>query len=71
MTEYEELTKEIRAHGPLTEVLEADKAKLEHIARHWSLRLETLNRFRKLTMSISAVTWGRSGKRWSASISTM
>jgi len=48
MAEYEALTKDIRARGPLTEVLEADKAKLEHIARHWSLALETLNRFRKL-----------------------
>jgi predicted nucleotidyltransferase len=48
MAEYEALTKEIRARGPMTEVLEADKAKLEHIARHWSLSLETLNRFRKL-----------------------
>lgn len=48
MAEYEALTKQIRARGPMTEVLEADKAKLEHIARHWSLSLETLNRFRKL-----------------------
>ena len=46
MAEYEALTKEIR--GPLAEVLEADRAKLEHIARHWTLPLETLNRFRKL-----------------------
>lgn len=48
MTEYEALTNDIRASGPLTEVLEADKAKLEHIAHHWSLSLETLHRFRKL-----------------------
>ena len=48
MAEYEALTKEIRGRGPLAEVLEADKAKLEHIARHWTLPLETLNRFRKL-----------------------
>lgn len=48
MAEYEALTKEIRARGPLTEVLEADKAKLEHIARNWQLSLDTLNRFRKL-----------------------
>ena len=48
MAEYETLTKQIRACGPLTEVLEADRAKLEHIARNWSLPLETLNRFRKL-----------------------
>src|SRR5437763_16888855 len=48
MAEYEALTKEIRGRGPLAEVLEADRAKLEHIARHWTLPLETLNRFRKL-----------------------
>lgn len=48
MAEYEALTKEIRARGPMTEVLEADKAKLEHIALHWRLSLETLSRFRKL-----------------------
>jgi len=48
MAEYEALTNEIRAGGPLTEVLEADKAKLEHIAQHWRLPLATLNRFRKL-----------------------
>lgn len=48
MVEYEALTKEIRVRGPLAEVLEADKAKLEHIARHWSVPLETLLRFRKL-----------------------
>ncbi len=48
MAEYEALTKEIRTRGPLTEVLEADKAKLEHIARHWAISLETLHRFRKL-----------------------
>jgi len=48
MAEYEALTQEIRARGPITEVLEADKAKLDHIARNWSLPLETLSRFRKL-----------------------
>lgn len=48
MAEYEALTKEIRARGSLTEVLEADKAKLEHIARNWGVALETLLRFRKL-----------------------
>ena len=48
MTEYEALTREIRARGPLTEVLEADKAKLEHIARNWGLSLDSLGRFRKL-----------------------
>ena len=48
MEEYEALTTEIRARGPLAEVLEADKAKLEHIARNWRLSLETLTAFRKL-----------------------
>src|ERR1041384_6121674 len=48
MAEYEALTSEIRGRGPLAEVLEADKAKLEHIAGNWTLTLETLNRFRKL-----------------------
>jgi uncharacterized protein len=48
MAEYETLTTEIRARGPLTEVLEADKAKLAHIAQHWSLAPELLARFRKL-----------------------
>ncbi|PYQ71013.1 MAG: hypothetical protein DMG04_22695 [Acidobacteria bacterium] len=48
MAEYESLTKEIRARGPMTEVLEADKAKLEHIAHNWTLPLTTLHRFRKL-----------------------
>src|SRR5215471_6865684 len=48
MAEYEAVTTEIRARGPLAEVLAADKAKLEHIARHWQLPLDTLRRFRKL-----------------------
>jgi hypothetical protein len=48
MTEYEALTKEIRARGPLSEVLEADRAKLAHISLNWSLSLATLNQFRKL-----------------------
>ena len=48
MAEYEALTKAIRARGPVAEVLEADKAKLEHIARNWSLPRETVSRFRKL-----------------------
>ncbi|MEP6475504.1 MAG: nucleotidyltransferase domain-containing protein, partial [Gemmatimonadota bacterium] len=48
MAEYERLTAEIKAAGPLTEVLEADSLKLQHIAFHWHLPLETLNRFRKL-----------------------
>jgi RNA repair pathway DNA polymerase beta family len=48
MAEYEALTGKIRERGPLTEVLEADAAKLRHIARNWGLELETLTRFRKL-----------------------
>lgn len=48
MSEYEALTDQIQAHGPIKEVLEADSLKLQHIAQHWQLQLETLNRFRKL-----------------------
>ncbi len=48
MAEYEALTKEIRARGPISEVLEADQAKLKHIALHWSVSLGALGRFRKL-----------------------
>ena len=48
MAEYESLIKEVRAAGPVTEVLEADQAKLEHIAQHWRIALPTLQRFRKL-----------------------
>src|SRR6266540_267370 len=42
MAEYEALTEKIRAHGPLTEVLQADSAKLAHLARQWGLPLATL-----------------------------
>jgi predicted nucleotidyltransferase len=48
MAEYEALTQRIRAHGPLTEVLEADGAKLRHISDHWHVEFETLKRFRTL-----------------------
>jgi predicted nucleotidyltransferase len=48
MTEYEALTEQIRARGPLTEVLEADNAKLAHISLNWALPRERLMRFRKL-----------------------
>lgn len=48
MAEYEALTATIRAAGPLAEVLEADTAKRRHLARHWQLPLETLERFRTL-----------------------
>src|SRR2546426_550851 len=48
MAEYEALTNEIRARGPLREVLEADNPKLVHIAQNWSIALERLVQFRKL-----------------------
>lgn len=48
MAEYESLTAAVKAGGPLREVLEADAAKLRHIAANWGLSLETLTRFRKL-----------------------
>src|SRR5258705_95815 len=48
MAEYEALTNEIRARGPLREVLEADNPKLLHIAQNWGIALERLVRFRKL-----------------------
>jgi predicted nucleotidyltransferase len=48
MAEYETLTRRIQERGPLREVLEADAAKLRHVARNWGLELELLKRFRKL-----------------------
>jgi hypothetical protein len=48
MGEYEALTTQIRAGGPLSEVLEADALKLQYIARNWQIPSEVLNRFRKL-----------------------
>jgi predicted nucleotidyltransferase len=48
MAEYEALTTQIRAQGPVKEVLEADAAKLRHIARNWHVSHEALVRFRKL-----------------------
>ncbi|HSB68030.1 MAG TPA: nucleotidyltransferase domain-containing protein [Candidatus Methylomirabilis sp.] len=48
MAEYEILTGQIKTQGPPTELLEADSRKLQHIAQHWRLPLETLVRFRKL-----------------------
>src|ERR1044072_712479 len=48
MAEYEALTAEVRARGPPTEVLGADRAKVAHISLNWSISLVTLNRFRKL-----------------------
>ena len=48
MAEYEALTMTIRAQGPVGEVLEADTLKLKHIATHWGIELEMLNRFRKI-----------------------
>ena len=48
MAEYETLTAQIRAAGPVNEVLEADGAKLVHIGRNWHIELETLKRFRTI-----------------------
>jgi hypothetical protein len=48
MAEYEALTGEIGARGPLREVLEADAQKLRHIAANWTIEHERLVRFRKL-----------------------
>src|SRR5687767_9225547 len=48
MAEYEALTLAIRARGPVSEVLEADTLKLKHIATHWNIDLDALNRFRKI-----------------------
>ena len=48
MAEYESLTSQISAGGPVKEVLEADPEKMVHIARHWSIDLAELQRFRKL-----------------------
>ena len=46
MAEYEALTQAIRVHGPVSEVLEADTLKLKHIASHWRIELDVLNRQR-------------------------
>ncbi|HJU69859.1 MAG TPA: nucleotidyltransferase domain-containing protein [Gemmatimonadaceae bacterium] len=51
MEEYETLTRTISTQGPLTEVLEADRAKLLHIAAHWRVPHDTLVRFRRLHQS--------------------
>jgi hypothetical protein len=48
MAEYESLTAQISAAGPVKEVLEADGAKLVHIGRNWHIELDTLKRFRTL-----------------------
>ena len=48
MDAYESLTKAIKVRGPINEVLEADAAKLRHIATNWRLPLDTLVDFRKL-----------------------
>lgn len=48
MAEYEALTQTICAQGPVGEVLEADTLKLKHLATHWHIELEVLNRFRKI-----------------------
>ena len=48
MAEYESLTATIRARGPISELLEADAQKVQHIASNWSLDMELLIRFRKI-----------------------
>jgi hypothetical protein len=48
MTEYEALTKTIGARGPVGDVVEADAARLKHIAANWPMDIEVINRFRKL-----------------------
>jgi uncharacterized protein len=48
MNEYEGLTRSIEERGPVLEVLEATSTKLEHIAAHWGLPLDTLRAFRRL-----------------------
>jgi len=48
MAEYEALTRVITAAGPTREVLEADAAKLRHIAANWNVDHDRLTRFRKL-----------------------
>jgi len=48
MAEYEELTRVVRAHGPVDHVLEADAEKLAYLAQRWALDLDVLTRFRKL-----------------------
>lgn len=48
IAEYESLSGQVRAHGPITEVLEADANKLKHIAGAWGVPLPTLERFRAL-----------------------
>lgn len=48
MAEYEQLTSQLRAHGPIETVLEADTNKLAYLSSRWKVDLETLIRFRKL-----------------------
>ena len=48
MAEYEELTRAVRAHGPVREVLDADAQKLRHLAGIWRVDESVLVRFRKL-----------------------
>jgi hypothetical protein len=48
MAEYESLTTQLKAHGSVDTVLEADANKLEYLATRWSLGPEVLTRFRKL-----------------------
>jgi len=48
MAEYESLSAEVGAKGPIVTALNAEAADLERIARDWSLSHDALVRFRKL-----------------------
>jgi hypothetical protein len=48
MAEYEALTAAVRSRGSLLEVLEADAAKLQHLAQAWGLPHDDLVRLRSL-----------------------
>lgn len=48
MDEYEQLTVEIKKHGQVDTVLEADTNKLAYLSTRWGVPPETLARFRKL-----------------------
>lgn len=48
MAEYEALTDEIKRRGPIAELLEADRQKVQYLAARWEIEHERLVRFRKL-----------------------
>ncbi len=48
MAEYEALTSEIKARGPIGELLEADGEKVKYLAARWTIPHDHLVRFRKL-----------------------